>query len=387
MLYSWVQAVASAATSLIVEPPWKKRKPNPPPPLSFLSLPDVIILNCLARVSRSYYPKLSLVSKTFRSLILSIDLNHARFHHQTQEDIFYICLQLPDRPLPTWFTLWIKPDEEEVKKRSIFVQVPSSYDSREPLSYCTVGSDLYALRQSYPPSPSMFVRNKKSVVWRNAPNMTVPRAYPVACKLDGKIYVMGGCNDDKSKKSCWGEVFDTNTQTWETLPNPKAELRFSSMIRETQIIEGKIYVRSIDEIDSVYDPKTRKWDATEKALVDDSRSMVMVGDLYYSCRAKSCKWYDTKCDKWKLVKGLSSLNKSYCRRGLIETVEYCGKLLIIWDKFAQPRRYCHEKTICCALVAFEKRQNGQVWGKVEWSNAGLTVSSSYVYMRYLVNVL
>ncbi|KAF3542877.1 hypothetical protein DY000_02009178 [Brassica cretica] len=347
MLYSWVQAVASAATSLIVEPPWKKRKPNPPPPLSFLSLPDVIILNCLARVSRSYYPKLSLVSKTFRSLILSIDLNHARFHHQKQEDIFYICLQLPDRPLPTWFTLWIKPDEEEVKKRSIFVQVPSSYDSREPLSYCTVGSDLYALRQSYPPSPSMFVRNKKSVVWRNAPNMTVPRAYPVACKIDGKIYVMGGCNDDKSKKSCWGEVFDTNTQTWETLPNPKAELRFSSMIRETQIIEGKIYVRSIDEIDSVYDPKTRKWDATEKALVD----------------------------------------KSYCRRGLIETVEYCGKLLIIWDKFAQPRRYCHEKTICCALVAFEKRQNGQVWGKVEWSNAGLTVPSSYVYMRYLVNVL
>ncbi|KAL0698551.1 hypothetical protein Bca4012_054673 [Brassica carinata] len=237
------------------------------------SLPDVIILNCLARVSKSYYPKLSLVSKTFRSLILSIELNHARFYYQTQEDVFYICLQLPDRPLPTWFSLWIKPDEEE-KRRSIFVQVPSSYDSREPLSICTV---IYALRQRYPPSPFMLVRNKGSVVvWRNAPNMTVPRAYPAACELDGKIYVMGGCNDGNKSvnKSCWGEVFDTNTQTWEPLPNPKAKLRFSSVIKEIEISEGKLYVRSNEDKDSVYDPKKRKWNVAEKEVEGESRCMV-----------------------------------------------------------------------------------------------------------------
>ncbi|CAH8369303.1 unnamed protein product [Eruca vesicaria subsp. sativa] len=393
MLYSWIQAAASAATNLILEPPWKKRKPNPPqPPLSFLSLPDVIILHCLARVSKSYYPKLSLVSKTFHSLILSIELEHARFHHKTQEVSFHICLQLPDPdrpiPIPTWFTLWIKPDdddeeeEEEEKKRSIFVQVPSSYESQEPLFGCTVGSDVYALSQSYPPSPSMLVRDKKSIVWRDVPDMIVPRAYPLACELDGKIYVMGGWNANKTENlSCWGEVFDINTQTWEPLPNPKAELRFSTMIRDIDIFEGKIYVTSNDENDSVYDPKKRKWDVAEKEVEGDSRCKV--GDLYYSCRRKSCMWYDTECDEWKPVKGLSSLNKS-CRRGLIETVDYGGKLLIMWDKFALPRRN-QEKKICCALVALEKRKDGQVWGTVEWSNVVLTVPSSYVYLRCLVD--
>ncbi|KAJ4880128.1 F-box/kelch-repeat protein [Raphanus sativus] len=381
MLYSWVQAVASAATSLIVEPPWKNRKPNPPPQ-SFLSLPDVIILNCLARVSMSYYPKLSLVSKTFHSLILSIELNHARFHHQTQEEIFSICLQFHDRPIPTWYTLWIKPGEQE-NKRSVFVQVPSSYDSYGPLYICTVGSDKYALRQSYPPSPSMLVRNKERVEWRDSPNMTVPRAYPAACELDGKIYVMGGCNDgNKSvKESCWGEVFDTNTQTWEPLPNPTAELRFSSVIKNIEISEGKLYVRSNEGKDSVYDPIKRKWNVAEKKVEGESRCKV--GDIHYSCRRKSCMWYDTESDEWRPVRGLSSLNKS-CRRGLIETGEYCGKLLIIWDKFALPRRNL-QKSICCALVSFENRQDGEVWGKVEWSNVVLTVPSSYSYLRSLAN--
>ncbi|KAF3507687.1 hypothetical protein F2Q69_00008644 [Brassica cretica] len=373
MIDSPVQAAASA----VVEPRWKKRKPNPSPP-SFSSLPDVIILNCLACISKSYYPILSLVSKTFRSLILSRKLNHARSYHKTREKLFYICLQLPDRPLPSWFTLWIKPyqteEENMKKKKATLVQVPSSYAPKEPLLVRTVGSDIYALRQRYPPSPFMLVRNKERYIWRNTPNMTVARVNPAACVLHGKIYVMGGCNANKSAKS-WGEVFDTETRTWEPLPDPGDELRFSSVIRKIKIIRGKLLVRSNDEKDSVYDPKTRKWKATAKAREGDSRCMV--GNINYSCRRECCMWYDKEGNEWKHVKGLSSFNRS-CRRGLIKTVEYCGKLLILWDKFANCEE---EKIICCALVALEKRQNGQVWGKVEWSNVVLTVPSSYVFLR------
>uniref|UniRef100_M4D2G0 F-box domain-containing protein n=1 Tax=Brassica campestris TaxID=3711 RepID=M4D2G0_BRACM len=346
MIDSSVQAAASA----VVEPRWKKRKPNPSPP-SFSSLPDVIILNCLARISMSYYPILSLVSKTFRSLILSRNLNHARSYHKTQEKLFYICLQLPDRPLPSWFTLWIKPyqteEENMKKKKATLVQVPSSYALRELLLVRTVGSDIYALRPRYPPSPFMLVRNKERDIWRNTPNMTVSRVNPAACVLHGKIYVMGGCNANKSAKS-WGKVFDTETRTWEPLPDPGDELRFSSVIRKIKIIRGKLLVRSTDEKDSVYDPKTRN-------VACGMTKRVTSGNM---------------------SRGLSSFNRS-CRRGLIKTVEYCGKLLILWDKFA----HCEEKTICCALVALEKRQNGQVWGKVEWSSVVLTVPSSYVFLR------
>ncbi|WZZ23478.1 hypothetical protein YC2023_006879 [Brassica napus] len=125
--------------NLEVEPPCKKKKQDEPSHPSFLSLPDVIILNCLARVSKSYYPKLSLVSKTFRSLILSIELNHARFHHKTNEISFHVCLQLPDRPLPSyWFTLLI---DLEMKK-STLAQVPSIYAPIVPRIMLTVASQV-----------------------------------------------------------------------------------------------------------------------------------------------------------------------------------------------------------------------------------------------------
>ncbi|WZY67841.1 hypothetical protein YC2023_000081 [Brassica napus] len=349
--------------NLEVEPPCKKKKQEEPSHPSFLSLPDVIILNCLARVSKSYYPKLSLVSKTFRSLILSIELNHARFYHKTNESSFHICLQLPDRPRPSyWFTLLINLET----KKSTLAQVPSIYAPKAPSIMLTVGSQVYALRQFYHPSPVMIVRNIENLLWRKAPNLTVPRSNPGACVLDGKIYVVGGC----TANDCWGEVFDTKTQTWEPLPDPGTELRFSRVIRKLQIFQGKIYVRSNDEKDSVYDPKKREWNVAAKALVGDSRCAI--GNLLYSCGRKSCMWYDSECKEWKPVKGLSSLNKS-CRRGLIETVNLNGKLIVLWDKFARRGPHCQNKTICCALVALEKRQDGQVWGNVEWSNDVLRV--------------
>ncbi|KAJ4880129.1 F-box/kelch-repeat protein [Raphanus sativus] len=356
MLHSSVQAAlystmidssVQAAASALIKPQWKKRKQDPS---QILNRP---------RISKSYYPILSLVSKTFRSLILSIELGTARVHHKTQESLFSICIQHPDRPLPLWFALWIQPDQIE-KKKATLVQVPSSYTSGEPLFLCTVGSGTYAFKQCYPPSQVMLVHHHGNLLWSNAPKMTVARENPSACVLHGKIYIFGGCKENESAES-WGEVFDTKTRTWEPLPDPGAELRFSSVIRKIEITKGKIYVTS----------KRRK-------------TLSMIRKHVSGTLQQKHRWMMLECDEWKQVKGLSSLIKS-CRRGLIETVEYCGKLLIMWDKFAQPRRRnCQEKTIFCALVALEKRQNGEVWGKVEWSNGVLTVPRSYVFLRSCV---
>ncbi|KAL1207115.1 F-box/kelch-repeat protein [Cardamine amara subsp. amara] len=367
-----------------VEPPWKRRKKTnlpPPSPTSFLSLPNELILHCLARVPKSYYPKLSLVSKIFRSLVFSIELNHARFHHKTQECYFSVCLQFPDNPFPSWFTLWIQPDDHQLdkdkkKKKSTLVKVPSSYASRVPLFLVSVGSDIYSFRQYHPPSTIVLVRNKDSCLWRRAPNMSVARTNPVACALDGKIYVMGGCDADETAR--WGEVFDTKTQTWEPLPDPGPELRFSKVIRKIQVIQRKFYVRSNEKKDSVYDLKLGKWNVAAKPPV--SESYCVVDKVVYSCRKQSCLWYDKESNEWILVKGLSSLNQT-CRRCLIELFNYNGKLLLLWDKYVKPRSNSGDKNICCALIALEKRKNGHVWGKVEWSNVVLTVPDSYAFLR------
>ncbi|KAG2253012.1 hypothetical protein Bca52824_083148 [Brassica carinata] len=52
-------------------------------PLSFLSLPHDIVFNTLARIPRTSYPNLSLVSKSFRSLLSSLA---SRPHDHSSED-------------------------------------------------------------------------------------------------------------------------------------------------------------------------------------------------------------------------------------------------------------------------------------------------------------
>nr|VDD39260.1 unnamed protein product [Brassica oleracea] len=73
---------------------------------NFLMLPDDLVLNCLARVSRLDYPILSLVSK--RLIPIAPCLNKA--------SPLYVCLSLSTDPNPTlWFTL-CRPTPNSSKK-------------------------------------------------------------------------------------------------------------------------------------------------------------------------------------------------------------------------------------------------------------------------------
>ncbi|EFH48566.1 hypothetical protein ARALYDRAFT_910922 [Arabidopsis lyrata subsp. lyrata] len=352
---------------------------------SFLSLPHEIVLNCLARISRSYYPKLSLVCKTFRTLLISKELTVARVHLKTHETFFHVCLQLPDRPNPSMFTLWIKPgqiltNQLEKNERSTgdtrLVQIPSSYYSKVPPYVITVGSESYGLSHCNDPSSIMWVRKKGTFCWRKAPNMTVARAKALACVLSGKIYVMGGCRADEPVN--WCEVFDIKSQTWEPLPDPGSELRFSS-IRKLEVFKEKLYVRSNEEKDSVYDPKEGKSDVLEKPHV----RCTIIENVVYCYNKQSCWWYDTNRKECRLVRGLDMLNLNLgC--GMIEIANYGEKLLILWDKFVH-RGTCQDKDIWCAVIALEKRDGSdEVWGNIEWADIVMTVSSSYVFVNSLV---
>ncbi|CAL9226125.1 unnamed protein product [Arabidopsis halleri] len=58
-------------------------------------LPDDLLLNCLARVSRLYYPTLSLVSKRFCSLLASTELYETRRLLGSTESCPYFCIKSP----------------------------------------------------------------------------------------------------------------------------------------------------------------------------------------------------------------------------------------------------------------------------------------------------
>ncbi|EFH50975.1 hypothetical protein ARALYDRAFT_911532 [Arabidopsis lyrata subsp. lyrata] len=77
-------------------------------------LPDDILLHCLARVSRLYYPILSLVSKRFRSLVTSLELHDIRIVLGRTENCLYMCLYFSSESKPCW--CWIIQD---LKKKVI----------------------------------------------------------------------------------------------------------------------------------------------------------------------------------------------------------------------------------------------------------------------------
>ena len=96
--------------------PTQINKTVPESPSSFPSLPDEIIENILARVTRWKYPSLSLVSKGFHSLLSSREIYKTRSQIGANETCVYVWLKLPGHPCASWFSLRTKPNNQNQTK-------------------------------------------------------------------------------------------------------------------------------------------------------------------------------------------------------------------------------------------------------------------------------
>ncbi|KAL0726041.1 hypothetical protein Bca4012_022134 [Brassica carinata] len=91
-------------TSNPIAPPRKSKKKTKSP--SFSSIPDDVIVNVLARISRFHYPSLCLVSKNFYSLLSSPDIHAARSLIGNTDARLYVRIWLPTPSTHhSWFTL------------------------------------------------------------------------------------------------------------------------------------------------------------------------------------------------------------------------------------------------------------------------------------------
>lgn len=146
----------------------KKKKPSTTPQSSPIpSLPYDLVLNIVARVPRLYHPTLSLVSKSFRSLLASPELYKVRSLIGNIESCLYVCINWFPEGF-RWFTLCRKPDQtltsDEKKKSSGYVlaSVPMTNTPRANFaSVVALGSDIYniGVPQSFrepPPLASLF---------------------------------------------------------------------------------------------------------------------------------------------------------------------------------------------------------------------------------------
>ncbi|CAA0384635.1 unnamed protein product [Arabidopsis thaliana] len=307
----------------------KNKSSDFPPPTSFSSLPDEIVLNCLARVSRFYYPTLSLVCKGFRSLLDSRELHATRSCIGKTESFLYVCLDLhrncyPDCP-PRWFI--VSPITKQKLK-----PIPSI--TSQSSTVVSIGSKIYIIGGFVDGQSSrrLIVLDCPSHGWRRLPEMRVPRQNAAADVINGKIYVIGGSSSNNIKD--WGEVYDPKNQTWEPLFPTTLDLTV-----QMSVVPG-----------------------------------VLV-------------WCEPEEDRgWCPVDGLEGLPNRPTSPGYLTSVAHSdrGRRVTVWWESVLHRlgpiwtKECKTE-IWCAEISFERRGVGKVCGFVEWSKNVFTKDDYKTY--------
>ncbi|EOA18816.1 hypothetical protein CARUB_v10007429mg, partial [Capsella rubella] len=309
-----------------------RRRKKTSPELSGLSLlPDEIALRCLARVSRVDHAALSLVSKSHHSLLASPELFYLRWEMGCTNAYLYVCMRVFPNRTPSWFIL--SPNRR-------LKPIPSNpYQPPHSSSFVVVESGIYVIggltKDRIRTSDVSFL-DCYSHTWHRFKSMNMPRASALASSVDGKIYVFGGSkNYDTS-----AEVFDPKTQTWtphfrsnqswdiDTPHNndiPDHVVMVIERKQDSPLYEeyGSFYFLASDEIGSKTD-----WCIIEK-------------QVYYRSTRGKILWCELdELRDWKEVKA--------------------GNIVIFWIS--------ESLDLWSAEIYVERREGGETWGKIKWSN-------------------
>ncbi|XP_013608204.1 PREDICTED: F-box/kelch-repeat protein SKIP6-like [Brassica oleracea var. oleracea] len=363
----------------------KRQRKEEASPISCSS--DDLVLNCLARVWRSDHAALSLVSKSYRSLVASPDLYKIRSLIGRTETYVYVCLRILRR--------------RKTLDASDLIPIPSlSSQPVEASSVVVLDSGIYViggLIDGEKRTSDVWSLDCWTHVWHPVPSMGAARAYGAAGVVDGKIYVFGGCDvhDD-----C-GEVFDPNTQTWDNLPPMPKRKGGNKHIHDSMVRVHKVYAVDETERTFYYSPREGKWGTGNRGqLVGKPRDWCMIDNLLFClsrngtlfwCEPDELDLHGTEMvmnteeilDRWeqkRIMHGMATLKMS--KYGLIDKFEglhpgarMCssgGNIVLFWDR---PKLgHLH---IWSAEISLERLQVGEIWGNIEWSNIVMPADESF----------
>ncbi|XP_010484798.1 PREDICTED: F-box/kelch-repeat protein At4g38940-like [Camelina sativa] len=254
--------------------------------------------------------------------------------------------------------------------------------------FVAVGSKIYVLGGVYHSSVTSSVLIIDCTTHTVQPVSSIPKPMgdTVAGTINGKIYVVGECELSKCVVSKRVMVLNREKQMWEPEMMMNPGVKIGQLWSGCVVMEGKIYMR--DSVNSfVYEPKERKW---EMEMLNSKKweYACVVDDMlyYYDCRKNKLRVYDTKHKCWGLVKGVerTSAEPEPSRLNLPKSSWWsytmsCGEKLVVF----LPKEKDRTKAtgIWCVEIALERRQGGEIWGKVERCDA--VINGDFFFVRCL----
>ncbi|KAG7642500.1 Kelch repeat type 1 [Arabidopsis suecica] len=333
-------------------------------------MPLELIVSTIATLRRCHYPTLSLLSDSFRQVISSVDLFQTRSLIGSTEPVLYtlITFTSPNFEEPRWFILQRRNNTS--LQLSLVTSLPPMFPG---CTTVTIGHKIYVmggLRSLNRRAKTVFVIDCRFHTWRYLQEMQMARSYAASAVIDGMIYVVGGST---KRSDDWVEVFNVETNTWENVPSILSPYgRSKAPFNVHFVLDNKIYI--LDGNNRVaYDLRGRRWEDWGPAgnqlgyfwqvlycVVDDLLYAVVPDHLHVT----PIVVYDPREMGWRPVMGVDYLpNLVYSESRM---TNFGGNLMILGCYQSQARfDYYGEVNVWCVEVALERREDGEIWGKVQ----------------------
>lgn len=290
-------------------------------------------ITCLIRCSRSDYGSIASLNRSFRSLVKSGDIYRLRRQNRIVEHWVYFSCQ----PLE-----WVAFNPVERRWMNL-PTMPSSVTfmtaDKESLA---VGTDLLVLGKYDYSSHVIYRYSLLTNSWSSGGRMNSPRCLFGSASL-GEIAIFAGGCDSLNKICDCAEMYNSELQTWTTLPKMNKPRKMCSGV----FMDGKFYViGGIGGVDSKvltcgeeFDLETKKWTEIPEMSPPRSRETpashgapplvaVVNNQLYAADHADmEVRKYDKESKKWFTLGRLPERADSVNGWGL--AFRACGERLIV----------------------------------------------------------
>ncbi|XP_019089000.1 PREDICTED: putative F-box/kelch-repeat protein At3g24610 [Camelina sativa] len=332
----------------------------------FSSLPDEIVLSCLARVSRLDHASLYLASKWLRSLVVSPELYHVRSLVGCTQNCIYLCLSIPPYLTPTWFCF----TPQTLNRPSRLVPIRTHfYQPQEASSVVAFGYGIYVIggKINGRHTSSVFFLDCRSHTWTTLPSMRVARASAAVGVVDG--------------------------MSWE-VSNISAQFPASG---ENAVMDEKVFALNGAGRGMFYIPSEGIWKTGNSDTIYVLLCNGWEDTLVY---AKELDWRKHEGMVWREVMGLEKLTDTLCDSKLVYYGEKMSEsdhskswmvrhvltneldrllpghklsnsgpnMLLFWDVLGPEKL-----EVWCAEISLKRcNERVEIRGKIEWSEAVMT---------------